>query len=93
MLKSIWYLHAVLVVMKVIAYLVLHTGYFYILKFEEFRHQFIHFVDEIFIDFFFLIVHKKSLNIPDDKKEDISMIIINFYVLCLLLVRNLVYEI
>ena len=60
-------------------------------KFEEFRQHFIPFVDEIFINFS-LIVHEKSLNIPDDKEEDFDDNI-NFYVLCLLLGGNAVYEI
>jgi hypothetical protein len=56
-------------------------------------HSFCYFVDEIFINFS-LTVHKKSLNIPDDKKkkkkEDFDDNI-NFYVLHLGV--NAVYEI
>jgi len=54
------------------AYLVLHIGYLYALNLKEFRQQFIQFVDEIFINIF-LNVHKKSLNIPDDKEEDFNI--------------------
>lgn len=39
-------------------------------KFEEFRQQFIQFVDENFINFS-LIVYEKYFNIPDDKEEEI----------------------
>ena len=41
---------------------------------------------------FSLIAHEKSLNIPDDKEEDFDDNI-NFYVLCLLLGGNAVFEI
>ena len=52
-------------------------------KFFKFRKRYIQFVDEIFINFS-LIVHEKSLNIPDSKEEGFNDCI-NFYVLYLLL--------
>jgi len=59
---------AVLVVVKVKAYLVLHWILLCI-KFEEFRQQFIQFVNENFINFS-LIVQEKSLSIPIEKEEN-----------------------
>ena len=41
---------------------------------------------------FSLIVHEKSLNIPDDKEEDFDDNI-NFYIQCLLLIKNTEYKI
>jgi len=38
-------------------------------KFDQFREQFIHFIDEIYTNFF-LIVYEKSLNISDDSEND-----------------------
>jgi hypothetical protein len=59
-------------------------------KFDEFREQFIPFVDDFFINFS-LIVHEKSLNIPDDLENDFEDNL-NFYVLCLLLGGNAIFE-
>jgi len=59
-------------------------------KFDEFRTQFIQFVDDIFINFS-LIVHEKSLNILDNSEKDFEDNL-NFYVLCLLLGGNAVFE-
>jgi len=52
-------------------------------KLDEFRVQFIPFVDDIFINFS-LIIHEKPLNIPDDLKYDFEDKL-KFYILCLLL--------
>ena len=60
-------------------------------KFNEFREHFIRFVDDIFINFS-LIVHEKSLNIPDNSENDFEDNL-NFYVLCLLLGGNAIFEI
>ena len=49
------------------------------------------FVDEIFI-IFSMIVHEKSLNIPDGKEKGFNDYFF-FYSLCLLLGENAVYEI
>lgn len=59
-------------------------------KFDEFREQYIQFVDDIFINFS-LIVHEKSLNISDNSEKDFEDNL-NFYVLCLLLGGNAVFE-
>ena len=53
------------------------------LKFNEYRKQFIPFVDDFFINFS-LIIHEKSLNIPYYLENDFENNL-NFYVLCLLL--------
>ena len=60
-------------------------------KFNEFREQFIQFVDDIFINFS-LIIYEKSLNITDDSENDFEDNL-NFYVLCLLLGGNAIFEI
>ena len=59
-------------------------------KFDEFREQFIPFVDDFFINFS-LIVHEKSLNIPDDLENDFEDNL-NFYVLYLILGGNAILE-
>ena len=59
-------------------------------KFDEFREQFIPFVDDFFINFS-LIIHEKTMNIPDDLENDFEDNL-NFYVLCLLLGGNAIFE-
>jgi len=59
-------------------------------KLDEFREQFIPFVDDFFINFS-LIVHKKLLNIPGDLENDFEDNL-NFYVFGLLLGGNAIFE-
>jgi len=59
-------------------------------KFDEFRKQFIPFIDDFYINFS-LIVHEKSLNIPDDLENDFEDNL-NFYVLYLILGGNAILE-
>lgn len=81
--------HAILFVVKVTAYLVLHTGYIYDLNWKNLCNNLFNLLMKFYK--FFLIVNKKSLNIPDAKEEDFYDNI-NFYVQGLLLDGNVIYE-
>ncbi|KAG4102570.1 hypothetical protein H8356DRAFT_1324470 [Neocallimastix lanati (nom. inval.)] len=63
--------YTILIMVKVTAYSVVHTEYFYTLNLKNLDNNFIQLVDEIFISFS-RIVHEKSMCIPDDKEEDFS---------------------
>jgi len=60
-------------------------------KFNDIRSQYINFVDDLFINFY-LIVEQKSLNISDEYEKNFEDNI-NFYVLCILLGGNTIFEI
>ena len=60
-------------------------------KFDEFRSQYISFVDDLFINFS-LIKEQKSLNVSTESEKDFEDNI-NFYILCILLGGSAIFEI